>query len=148
MSETTEIVVIEQPKKVNRAGMVCFNLAGQVLLVKALANKEQWVFPKGHIEKDEETFQTAERETKEECGVIASTVGDSIGITSYKHLGEDVVIEWFSGLATRRVPENTEKFSIESEWRESKWFHWNKALEVLAFKDMKDLLKAALCFKE
>ena len=140
--------MITSDKKANRAGLVCFNLAGQVLLVKALNMKDQWGFPKGHIEAGEETFQTAERECQEECGVIASVIGDSIGQTSFSYLGEDVVIEWFSGLSSRRIPEDLVGMSVESDWRESKWFHWNKALEVLAFKDLKDILRAALCFKD
>lgn len=148
MEQTSTNDIPQEKPKVNRAGMVCFNLAGQVLLVRALSNKSHWVFPKGHIEPNEETFQTAERETREECGIIASTVGDSIGVTSFRLFEEDVVVEWFSGLASRCIPESLVGMSVESDWRESKWFHWNKALEVLAFKDLKDLLKAALCFKD
>ena len=140
-------------QKVNRAGLICFNLAGQVLLVRALNTKEEWVFPKGHIEPGEETFQTAERECREECGIVASTVGGPIGITSYilykgSPYEDHVVIEWFAGLANGLVDMPVLPDYAEFERRERRWFHWNRALEELAFKDLKDMLKIALCFRD
>ena len=139
--------MITENKKANRAGLVCFNLAGQVLLVSAMSTQKQWVFPKGHIEADEEPFQTAERECREECGIIASTVGPPIGQTTFKYNDEEVIIEWFSGLASGLVDRGEDSKYAEYDWRTPRWFHWNKALEELAFHDMKEILKKALCFR-
>ena len=50
-----------------------------VLLVRAKKTPEDWVFPKGHIEKGESLEQTAVREVQEEAGVSGSISGSIIG---------------------------------------------------------------------
>ena len=138
---------------VNRAGMVCFNLAGNVLLVSALANDDQWVFPKGHIEPGEETFETAEREVREETGVKAFTTGEAIGTTSFTQKytnrpDETVVVEWWAGIAAGLVDRAPDELYMESDFRKVQWVHWKKAIDMLAFNDLKEILKKALCIRE
>lgn len=138
---------------VNRAGMVAFNLAGQVLLVSALTNDKTWVFPKGHIEPGEETYETAEREVREETGVKAFTTGEPIGITSFiqkwtNKPDETVVVEWWAGVAAGLVEKLPDELYLESDFRKTQWVTWQTALDLLAFDDLKEILKKALCIKQ
>src|SRR3990167_6553880 len=81
--------------------MICFNRAGQVLLVSSLGNDKCWVFPKGHIDDDENTNETAAREVAEEAGIEALEDSASpIGQTSYVYKGETVIVDWWTGLAS------------------------------------------------
>lgn len=124
--------------------MVCFNLAGQVLLVSALGEKDVWVFPKGHIEDGEESSKAAEREVLEETGVEAPvTAGHPIGTSSFLLKEETVVVVWWSGLGVRRHAGFTE--FPECGLRTVQWVHWRKAMEMLSFPELKDILKKALC---
>lgn len=129
----------------NRAGMVCFNLAGEVLVVSALSSPNCWVFPKGHIEKDEDPYEAAEREIREEAGVRAITTGDSIGTTTYVYKGETILCEWYAGIASGRVT-GLEADQCEAAWgfRTAKWVPWRTALDLLSFPSLRGILREAL----
>ena len=129
----------------NRAGIVCFNRAGEVLIISALGKSDLWVFPKGHIEKDEEPSACAERECGEEAGICAIVDGGPIGSTVYEHLGEQVRVEWYGGLAIGRLSQ-AEFDETEPAWgfRTTRWVRWQIALEMLSFPDLRQVLCWAL----
>lgn len=54
-------------KKTNSAGGVVLNKKGKVLLVSQ--HGTSWSLPKGHIEKNEDTLEAAQREIYEESGI-------------------------------------------------------------------------------
>lgn len=138
----------EEPIKAlvpNRAGCICFNLAGQVLLVTAKGKTDEWVFPKGHIEADEDSSDAAEREVLEEAGIRCITYGESVGYSSFDYLGEKVVVEWWPGLAQRL--EERHWFDV-LEGRKVKWVTYAEAINLLGFDDLKQALRQALCIPE
>jgi ADP-ribose pyrophosphatase YjhB (NUDIX family) len=51
-------------------GTICINDKGEVLLVRGRRGGK-WSFPKGHVEKNETSFECAIRELKEEAGITA-----------------------------------------------------------------------------
>ena len=134
----------------NRAGMICFNRAGEVLVVSALGKPNVWVFPKGHIETGEEPYQAAEREVEEEARVHAVVdVGEPLGMTSYKlEGGEEVVTEWWTGLAVREQIEPLSGDEVGWGFRSAKFLSWQVALELLSFPDLRNMLRLALCLPE
>ena len=136
-------------KKPNRGGMMAFNLCGQVLLVSVIGKKDQWVFPKGHIEKDETPETTAVRECYEETGVIVSAltkIGNTTFIKAPK--GEEVIVEWWSGFAVRKVNNvSTDNKWFETDFRDSKWVSVEEAFKLLAFENLKIILRKALCLE-
>ncbi|MGE3341559.1 MAG: NUDIX domain-containing protein [Candidatus Altimarinota bacterium] len=129
----------------NRAGLVIFNLAGQVLLTTPFGRKDEWVFPKGHIEKDETPEETAKREALEECGIVATPL-TKVGLTAYEMDKETVVIEWWTGVAIRKVREEFYEGYAEEDFRYQKWVFPDEALELLTYNDLKEILKKSLCW--
>ena len=131
---------------VNRAGMVCFNLAGEVLIVTAMGNSNVWVMPKGHIEKDETPDQTAKRETEEEAGIVATPLW-RVCTSSYTFKNEAVKVEWWAGCAIRKATRVPHEIYAESDWRESKFVPVPEALALLGFEDLREALRLAVCCK-
>ena len=138
--------MMNEPLIPNRAGMICTNLVGQVLIMTGFGDSSIWVFPKGHIEKGESPEQAAKREVLEECGIVATPLAQ-IGITSFKQHGKDVVIQWFSGCAVRKQRVEICEGYAEEDFREIKWVSPEEALDILSFPDLKEVLKKALCYE-
>ena len=137
-----------QPPSPNRAGIVCFNRAGEVLVCTSLGKDSIWVFPKGHIEPNESSWEAAERECREEAGIDAIVdTTEPIGTTTYDYLGEKVVVDWFGGLARGVFADPN---GTETEWgfRTAKWVKWEAALDLLSFPDLRNILRRALCLPE
>ena len=141
-----------EEKPPTRAGLLAFNLSGQVLLVTTLGSKTQWCFPKGHIEPGETPDRTAVRECYEETGIVATSLS-KIGTSSYTLLRgteeEEVIIEWWSGFAVRKVlqdPSDSPLGFVETDFRDSKWVSVDEALELLSFENLKTILRKSLCW--
>ena len=133
----------------NRAGMICFNRAGEVLVVSVLDKPNVWVFPKGHTKEGEESWETAEREVKEEARVLAVVdMSEPLGTTSYTlPTSEEVVVEWWTGLGVREQIELTDVVGWDF-LRATKWVRWETALNLLSFSDHRNLLRRAICLPE
>lgn len=131
----------------NRAGMIVFNRVGQVLVISDLGygTNKKWVFPKGHIEKGETTQQTAVREVEEEAGVVAviDNEAEPIGLSKWTQKNENVVVEWWTGLALNRL-ENLAYYD-EPSWRDIAWMSPKEALEMLSFPTLRNALRRAIC---
>ena len=61
-------------------GSICVNNFGEILLVRG-RRSQKWSFPKGHCKMGETDLQCAQREMKEETGLVISTT-----YTSYHKL--------------------------------------------------------------
>lgn len=135
----------------NRGGMICFNRAGEVLLVSALGKPNIWVFPKGHIKEGDDSWQTAEREVEEEARIHAVVdMSEPLGTTSYTlPPGEEVVVEWWTGLGVRESSSGDEVgWDFCDRYRTARWVRWETALELLSFSDHRNLLRRAICLPE
>ena len=96
--------------------------------------REEWLFPKGHIEDDEEQWQTALREVKEETGVIARPVCP-VGSDSFKVKRKKVRVKFY---LLETIAEGTAE-----EERRKDWFSLEDALKKLTFpKSIRLLYKA------
>ncbi len=106
-------------------------------------SNNNWGFPKGNIEKNESSLQTATRETFEETNI------KNIKILK----GFKKEIQWFYFAKDKKkvfkkaffylAKANNKKFKISFEHKDGGWYEYNKALELLKFNNYKNLLKQA-----
>ena len=124
---------------VEGAGGIVFNRDGDVLLIRH--RKGEWVFPKGHIEPDEERPATAVREVAEEAGVQSRCPAPhETWTTEYTNpRGERRRITWFV-LET----ESDAPTMREAQFPEGAFMPPAKALDLLAFEEDRTLLAEVL----
>ena len=106
----------------------------RVLLVTAKRQPNQWVFPKGHIERGETAEEAAIREVEEEAGVVA-TIGDPIGSLEFRNARGMVRAQFFR---MKFVSEGKSK-----EDRRRAWFTTAEARQALGYEDARMLVTKA-----
>jgi 8-oxo-dGTP pyrophosphatase MutT (NUDIX family) len=107
----------------------------RVLLVTAKRDPDRWIFPKGHVEKNETAEEAALREAREEAGVVGKCVGPA-GVLEYRFLGAGFRVEYFLALLKREV-------GPPEKGRSRAWCSFDDALERLRFKNTRKLLRRA-----
>ncbi len=105
-------------------------------------DKSYWDFPKGHIEKGENIFETARRETEEEAGLkdIKFVEGFKEWIKYFfKADGKNIfkIVTYFL------AETGTEKIKISPEHMGYQWLAYEEAIKQLSFKNAKEILKKA-----
>jgi ADP-ribose pyrophosphatase YjhB (NUDIX family) len=122
---------------VDQAGAIVVSIRDRrpaVLLVTAKRNPEHWVFPKGHVERNE-TFETAAlREADEEAGVTGRIV-EAAGWTEFELGPHTYRVHYF-------VVE-TEDDGRPERGRRMKWCAYDEALTLLPFENTRALLRRA-----
>lgn len=107
----------------------------RVLLVTAKRNPDRWIFPKGHVEKNETAEEAALREAREEAGVTARCVGPA-GALEYRFLGAGFRVEYFLALLKREA-------GPPEKGRSRSWCSYDEAMQRLRFKNTRKLLRKA-----
>jgi 8-oxo-dGTP pyrophosphatase MutT (NUDIX family) len=126
------------PTVIRQSGAIVVRLDGkepQVLLVSAKRNPDNWIFPKGHIEKGESAEAAALRETKEEAGVVGKLIGPA-GILEYGFLGAKARVEYFLVQFGRET-------GPPEDGRQRTWCGLDDALDRLNYKNARKLLRKA-----
>ncbi len=100
-----------------------------------------WAFPKGHAEGEEGGLETAERELKEETGLVASSIDSHCVFTEYYAFKEgDTEIEktvtYYLGYI-----EDLESTLQEKEVSEAGWFELEDAREKLTHESKRELIE-------
>ena len=104
------------------------------LLVKARRDPRVWIFPKGHIERDETSEETALREAAEEAGV-AGRILAPVGALEFESDGRRVHVEYFLVEWTGDV--------AGSEGRPLVWGTYDETRRRLSFENARELLAKA-----
>ena len=107
----------------------------RVLLVTSKRNPGQWIFPKGHVEPGETAQDGALREALEEGGVIGKSIGRA-GRLKRGFLGFSCRIDYFLAELIREA-------GPPEEGRRRIWCGFDEALERLAVRDLRKLLRDA-----
>ncbi len=123
--------------RVIQAGAIAFKIVGdavEILCVRAKKTPEDWIFPKGHIERGETAEIAARRELEEEAGVSGELVGPA-GSLDFQSGKEMVTVQYYLIKFTHEVP--------RKETREIRWCAYEEALALLSHPDAAELLKKA-----
>ncbi len=125
-------------RSVTQAGAVVFRMNGrqpEILVVAARRSRGAWIFPKGHVEKDESLESAALREAQEEAGVIGRIVATLSPPLVFESDKERIEVQYY-------VVEKTGQ-AKRYEDREQQWLPFGKALETLTHESARDLLRKA-----
>lgn len=109
----------------------------KILIIRQ--NDGNWYIPKGHVEGSESEEETAIREVREETGIHIKIVPGFRNVINYMpadNISKDVV--FFIG----KYVSGTEKIQ-EEELLELKWCTYDEAVELLTYKQNKEVLENA-----
>jgi 8-oxo-dGTP pyrophosphatase MutT (NUDIX family) len=122
--------------KVQQAGAIAVRPRGEateVFIVRAKRNPDDWIFPKGHVERDETPAAAAVRELREEGGVVGEAA-DLVGISSFRAGARQIEVSyylvWFIGNAPA------------DEARETRWLTFDAARAALTYEDARRYVDA------
>ena len=108
--------------------------AHEYLLVRPSNGNDEWVLPKGHVEKGETTETTAVREVREEAGVVAA-IEAPLGSFEQPAKSGLALVAWYLMRFESAVRSDEE--------RAVGWFAFEEAVSKLSFETARDLLRAA-----
>ena len=106
----------------------------KVLLIKSL--KDEYGFPKGHMENEETEIETAIRETKEETNINVKIINNKKYVINYivkNNVHKDVIYY----LAKPIEPINL--IAQKEEIKEIKWVNIDDVINMLPFKNLKEM---------
>ena len=122
-------------EKEKSCGAIIYNNNKEVLIVKH--NAGHWDFPKGHMEYQEDEFQTAIREVKEETNLDVELFKDyryEIHYSPKENVDKTVVFFLAKNKSNTLVKQDCEIQNIG-------WFEYKEALNILTYDIAKELLK-------
>lgn len=131
------------PDSITHAGGAVFRRRGdtvEYLLVAAKDTADEWVLPKGHIDRDEPPEAAAIREVTEETGILARSVGRIPGRVNFAavHDGAPEVVR-----AIFYLMEYAGDADTQAENRALRWLALDDALAALPFPESRDVLTRA-----
>lgn len=129
--------IIQRNMKVKKAGCILINLETKEIGLVFRKDKEDYTFPKGHLEKGETIKECAIRETQEEtgrkCHIILEKELDILYFTNPK--GEDVENYFYlavdDGKLDTMIPEELQEVLV--------WKKLGEVESMLSYKNLKDL---------
>ncbi len=126
-------------------GAVIFKRTDEDLQFLIISSKcdGHWGFPKGHVEEGESERKTAIREVKEETGLDIDLVEGFRTKAQYtinEEINKEVV--YFIG----KMKDVTDVTIQDTEVSAYRWVDYNKATELITYKDSKSILNEAMNF--
>ena len=117
---------------VKKAGCILINKETKKIGLVYRQNKNDYSFPKGHLEEDESLIECAIRETKEEVGRNCEIVSENIYIERYvTPSGEDVEMYYYLAI-DKGSYDNTNEDSHDLVWMD-----FDKIEETLSYPGLK-----------
>jgi 8-oxo-dGTP pyrophosphatase MutT (NUDIX family) len=109
----------------------------EIMLVTTTSKKE-WIIPKGKIEKDLTSAQSALKEAEEEAGITGVISGDVIGSYSFIKKKNDLLcrVDVFPMKVTSKLPQWQERGK-----RKRRWCSIEEAVELVSNQELRELIR-------
>ncbi|MCL5113263.1 MAG: NUDIX domain-containing protein [Patescibacteria group bacterium] len=110
----------------------------ELLLIKDV--KGRWTIPKGHVEPGEETGATAEREIREETGLLDMEVLCWLGKVNFRYKREKSLVLMVMHIWLVKALGDTNKLDPEEWLTDVKWFSANETIDKIAYEDISKII--------
>jgi len=117
--------------KPTQSAAVCYRVSKkkiEFLLVQS--SGKRWIFPKGHIEETEDSWEAAQREAFEEAG--ASGEINKKQLTTFVHLKQDMKTRGIEILLAAHLLKVVSTQTTKEKGRKPTWYSFDDALSVFA----------------
>lgn len=122
-------------------GAIIFKQEERKILYLLLYGPSYWGFVKGLVEKEESEEETALRETKEEAGIKVKLLKGFKETIKYMYKFDGELINKEAIFFIAQAEEDKVKISEEHE--DFKWMDFQEAIELMRFKNQKEILRKA-----
>jgi 8-oxo-dGTP pyrophosphatase MutT (NUDIX family) len=111
----------------------------QLCLIRRKDTQKRWGIPKGVIDPGDTPAETAVNEAWEEAGLVARSIGDTIGTYKYDKWGKTLTVAVF----LLEVLDEEDTWD-EADVRERRWTSIDEALDLLSQHPVRPLLDRAI----
>lgn len=126
------------------AGGVIYRLENNQLEILLVADHYgRWTIPKGHIEEGETAQETAIREIGEEAGVHQLDPVCWLGKIHFRYRRENILVLMSTQIYLFKALGDTNDIKKEEWMNDIRWFKYDQAVEVIAYKDIAKLMRLA-----
>ncbi|MCX7727707.1 MAG: NUDIX domain-containing protein [Chitinispirillaceae bacterium] len=126
-------------EKIQEAGAIVLKMEKEepeVLLILSKKEPKVRIFPKGHLQEGESLADAASRELLEETGIKGKFIRE-VGSVEYVFRSCFYHVTYF-------LFHYLEKVDMGEDGRDPRWFFWQDAINLLSFKELRELLKKVI----
>ena len=102
---------------------------------------DRWTIPKGHIEEGETAQETAIREIGEEAGVHQLEPICWLGKIHFRYRRENILVLMSTQIYLFKALGDTDDIQKEDWMNGIKWFSYDEAVRIIAYKDIAKLIR-------
>jgi 8-oxo-dGTP pyrophosphatase MutT (NUDIX family) len=113
---------------------------GEVEILLIQDAKKRWTIPKGHVEPEEDSKTTAEREIQEETGLQEMKAYDWLGKVRFRYRRTNTLVLMTMHIYLVHALGDTNKLNPEDWLNDIRWFPVQEAISRIAYEDISKLM--------
>lgn len=117
------------------------NNQGELEILLVADHFDRWTIPKGHIEEGETAQETAIREVGEEAGVHQLEPICWLGKIHFRYRRENILVLMSTQIYLFKALGDTNDIQKEDWMNGIKWFSYDEAVDIIAYKDIAKLIR-------
>jgi 8-oxo-dGTP diphosphatase len=106
--------------------------------------RDRWTIPKGHVEKGENTKQTALREIIEETGLQDIEIKSWLGKNNFRFRRQNSLVLMVTHIYLAEARSKTDNLIMEDWMNGIKWFPAEEAVKKIAYENVSILMELAI----